>query len=513
MITSGLEAGNNDMTSWKLGLFVVVALSMNAAPHPQAMVQHADQLLGAGRLTDAIGLYRSALATNPNLPDAWFNLGWALRAGRQFEDAAQAYAQALCHGVRHSEHVYLNLAAMSADHLHAPDAAEEQLKAALALVPDFAPALLSLGTLYEDRGQAGLARDVYQKVLHQTPGNGRAVARLAMIDLAEGNHVAALSVIDAALPSTASAEDAAEILFAKAAALDAAADYDTAFETLIAANGLTHRQAQSPYDRGAQERLVTRLIATFPAPRESNVCTDHPLKPIFIVGMFRSGSTLVEQLLGRHPAISVGGELEYIPALATTHFAPYPEAVAQTSETDIGTFRTNYLAEMARVTSAGWVTDKRCDNVLHLGLVNALFPDAPIIHTVRDPLDTLISTLFLHFGEGVSYGHDQRDAAHYYGQYRRLLNHWRDIFGNGLHDVDYDQLVIDPSPQVSSALESIGLPWHDACLRPSKGAATVRTASSWQVRKPLHRQSSGRWRHYARQLEPARQILAGEGWL
>lgn len=486
---------------------------MNASPRPTDLVRQADQLLGAGRRAESIDLYRKALATDPNMPDAWYNLGWALRAGRRFDDAAHAYAEALRHGVRQPEHVYLNLAAMSADHLHAPNAAEEQLKAALALAPDFAPALLNLGTLYEDRGEAGPARDAYRKVLRRAPGNGRAIARLAMIDLAEGNHVAALSALEIGLPTAASPEDTAEILFAKASALDAVADYDAAFDTLLAANGIARGQALSHYDRDAQEALVTRLIANFSGPRENEVRNDHPLKPIFVVGMFRSGSTLVEQLLGRHPAITTGGELEYIPALAATHFAPYPEAVTTCSDADISVFRQNYLAEMGRITSVGWVTDKRCDNVLHLGLINALFPHAPIIHTIRDPLDTLISVLFLHFGEGVSYGHDQREAAHYYGQYRRLLNHWRQVFGTRLHDVDYDRLVVDPRTEIGGALDAIGLPWDDDCLMSSNDARSVRTASSWQVRKSLHRRSSGRWRHYARQLEPTRQILADEGWL
>jgi tetratricopeptide (TPR) repeat protein len=480
---------------------------------PADLAAQADRLLGTGQLDDAIRLYEAALAADPRLPDAWFNLGWALRSRRRFEAALQAYGEALRQGVRQPEEAQLNRAAIFSDHLYAHDAAVEELKTALANAPDFIPALLSLGTVYEDLGNADLAREVYQRVLRSAQGNGRATARLAMIDLAEGNHNAALVAVEAALPRASNPADGAEILFAKAAALDADAQYDAAFDTLMMANGLARTVAHNHYDPAAHEAFVTRLIQAFPEACARFTDSNPALEPIFIVGMFRSGSTLTEQILARHPVVTAGGELEYIPAIARADLAPYPEAVAQLDDAAISAFRQNYLSELARAATSGRVTDKRCDNIQHLGLIDFLFPGMPIIHTVRDPLDTLVSVLFLHFGEAVSYGHNQRDAAHYYGQYRRLLSHWRKIFGTRIHDIDYDRLVVDPKREIEKALTFLGLPWDDACLGSTANTQSIRTASSWQIRKPLHRQSSGRWTHYAKQLEPARQMLIDAGYL
>lgn len=486
---------------------------MQNSPRPTDLIAQADRLLGTGQTDDAIRLYEIALAIDPHLPDAWYNLGWALRSTRRFEAASQAYGEALRHGVRNPEDARLNRAAILSDHLYAHEAAVDELKTALRDAPEFIPALLSLGTLYEDLGNAESAREVYGKAWHYSQGNGRAIARLAMIDLAEGNHKAALAMLQSALTQAASPADRAEILFAKATAFDAAAEYDAAFETLVAANGLARTGARNRYDPVTHEEFVTRLIKAFPEPCSRETDSVSVLEPVFVLGMFRSGSTLVEQILARHPAITAGGELEYIPAIARGGFMPYPEAVMQLDGNAITGLRRDYLSEMARAATAGMVTDKRCDNIQHLGLIHVLLPAAPIIHTVRDPLDTLVSVLFLHFGEEVSYGHDQRDAAHYYVQYRRLLNHWRQLYSTRIHDVDYDRLVVDPQREIESVLAFLRLPWDDACLGSASNAQSVRTASSWQIRKPLHRQSSGRWRHYAKQLQPARQMLVDAGYL
>lgn len=486
---------------------------MKNSIRPADLVAQADRLLGTGQLDDAIRLYETALSVSPHLADAWYNLGWALRARRRFEAASQAYGEALRRGVRKPEDAHLNLAAILSDHLHAHEAAVDELKIALRDAPGFIPAHLSLGMLYEDLGNANLAREAYKNALRYAQGNGRANARLAMIDIAEGNHKAALIALEAALSRAASPADGAEILFAKAAALDADAQYDAAFDALVAANNLAQNVARNRYDPLAHEDFVGRLISAFPEARAGVADGDDPLRPIFIVGMFRSGSTLAEQMLARHPAITAGGELEYVPAIAKSGITPYPEAVTQLDDAAITALRQNYFLEMSRMATCGIFTDKRCDNVQHLGLIDRLFPDAPIIHTVRDPLDTLVSVLFLHFGEGVNYGHSQRDAAHYYVQYRRLLSHWRRLYGTRIHDVDYDRLVVTPQREIESVLTHLRLPWDDACLGSAATGQSVRTASSWQIRKPLHRQSSGRWKHYARQLQPARQMLVDAGYL
>ena len=477
------------------------------------LARRGDQLLGDGARSEAIALYQAALALDAARSDTWYNLAWAYRANRQFDDALNAYGEALNHGISSPEEVRLNRAAILADHLYQSDAAEEELSAALAESPTFVPALLNLGTLHEDFGRAEAAREAYRRVIIHEPGNGRARARLAMIDLAEGHVGKALEALVTGLPLASAPTDRAELLYARASALDADRQFDAAFETLGAANSLAQAGARNRYDPEAQELLINRLIATFQKPISGPFLeTKQALQPIFVVGMFRSGSTLVEQLLARHSAIIAGGELEFIPALAHATLAPYPEAVVQMNPPTVRKNRSAYLNELSRIAPTGWVTDKRCDNILHIGLIKTLFPEAPIVHTARHPLDTLISTLFVHFGEGVTYGYDQCDVAHYYIHYRRLLDHWRALYGNTICDVDYDKLVVDPRSQIEPTMSSVGLTWDNRATHRSEDRS-VRTASSWQVRKALHRQSSGRWQHYARHIEPARQMLADAGLL
>jgi Flp pilus assembly protein TadD len=483
-----------------------------AAPSSSDFARSGDHALGAGHRDEAIALYRSALAIDPTMATVWFNLAWALRATRQFEGALHAYGKALMYGVNRPEEVMLNRAAILADHLFQPEAAEVELQQALAHAPQFVPAILNLGTLHEDRGQADAARSTYRRVLALAPGLGRAHARLAMIDLAEGQTSGARAALDTALLLAGNPEDLTEILFAKASALDADGEFDLAFETLAEANELGRTGVSSPYDAIAQEQLVTRLIDAFQQPVSiETVNFDEEPKPLFVVGMFRSGSTLTEQLLARHPEIRSGGELEYVPASTRSMLAPYPESLRTLDGQAIGSLRTAYLQEMRRISASGWTTDKRCDNVMHLGLIGMLFPEAPVIHTVRDPLDTLLSVLFVHFGEGVTYGFNQRDAAHYYIQYRRIMDHWRTLLPDAIIDIDYDRLVQDPSKEIAPIFDRLGLPVTGITMDEAVSDVSIRTASSWQVRKPIHQQSSGRSCNYARHLEPARQMLEAAG--
>lgn len=148
----------------------------------------------------------------------------------------------------------------------------------------------------------------------------------------------------------------------------------------------------------------------------------------------------------------------------------------------------------------GLVTDKRPDNFLHLGLIKTLFPNAKIIHTRRDPLDNLLSLYFLHLDPGMAYALDLEDAAHWYREHLRLMAHWKALYSNDIFDVDYDALVRNPEPAIERLLSFCGLGWEDNVLNFHRSRSTVKTASVWQVRQPLHARSSGRWRNYERYM-------------
>lgn len=473
-------------------------------PSPAELLARAEQHLQRGERAEAIAAFTQGLEQDPAHPDAWFNLAWTLRAERRFAPALAAYAEAIARGVTRPEEAHLNRAVIFSEHLFDVERACAELLAALALEPGFVTAWLNLANIHEDLGQAAAAQEAYRKVLAIDPANGRAHARLGAIATFAGHASEAVPALRTALGSARSIEDRADILFALGAALDDLGDHADAFHAIEAGNMLAQSIAPVRYDRVGQVALVDRLIASAPSPVTAARAAD---APVFICGMFRSGSTLAEQMLARDPAVTPGGELEFIPALAH-RLSPYPEAVAMLSDGEVASLRAEYLRERPPGTI---VTDKRCDNVLHLGLIFRLFPDARIVHTVRQPLDTILSVYFQHFGSEVRYGNDLRDAAHYYIQYRRLMQHWTGLYGGNIHTLDYDRLVEDPRGALGEVLPALGLAWEEAVVASQPIVDAVRTASVWQVRKPLHRRSSGRWRNYERQLAGVRAMLADAG--
>jgi len=463
-----------------------------------------------GRIEDGITACRAVIEADQGDAESWYNLGYLLRCDRRFDEALAAYGAALAAGIDRPEEVHLNRAVILSEYCGRIGDAVIELHAALALAPTFVAAWLNLGNLHEDAGDPAAAREAYAQVLALDPGNGRAHARIATIDIFEGHADVALPALRQALAHLGlSPADAAEAGFALGAALDAQGRYDEAFAAFAAANRAA-LQAAHPgyrYDSRRQEALIEATIAATPRPIPAG--TDDAEPPIFICGMFRSGSTLIEQMLSRHPRITKGGELEIVPAFAAALGSP--AALRDMPAGTLAELRARYREEVRRQFGAvDRLTDKRPDNFLHIGLIKRLFPDAKIINTIRNPLDMALSIYFLYFDDSISYGHDLRHIAHWVEQYRRLMAHWRSLYPHDILDVSYDRLVADPGPVMAEVLAFCDLPWDDGVLHPEQADGPVRTASVWQVRQRLHQRSSGRWRHYARHLQPLIATLGGD---
>ena len=284
--------------------------------------------------------------------------------------------------------------------------------------------------------------------------------------------------------------------FAEGKLLDDLGHYEAAYEAFTAANTLS-QQRQPPYDRVAAENARASIGRFFNQAKIESLESGSEAMPIFICGMFRSGSTLVEQILAAHPDIDAGGELDLLPWLMTKQLAPYPERLDTATPADMAAAADEYLRLRAELfPDPRLVTDKRPDNLVHLGLIRALFPKARIVHTHRDKRDNCLSVYFQHLGGNLNYANRLADVAHYYEQQAALLEHWAGIMPDNLHSVSYEALVADPRPVVSELLEFLGLDWSDRCLDFHRAGNQVRTASIWQVREPLHGRSSGRWKHY-----------------
>ncbi len=295
--------------------------------------------------------------------------------------------------------------------------------------------------------------------------------------------------------------------------LDAEGDYDRAFEHCAAANAAMY----PGFDVNARSKAVDQLIASFSAeamaalPRSQN---DSEL-PVFIVGMPRSGTSLVEQILASHPAVHGAGELREIGRsarrLGLDLGCPWPECVGLLDGAVLDELSTAYISRLAGFGGgARRVTDKMWQNFENLGLIELLLPRARVIHCRRDPLDTGLSCYLQSFAlAGPPFSYDLAHIGAYYRQYLRLMSHWREVSNLELLEIDYENLVDDPERQSRRLIDFLGLEWDRACLDFHTNPRIVRTASSRQVREPIYRRSVNRHSHYAKLLGPLRQALAG----
>jgi len=470
-----------------------------------------------GHVPEAIAAYQELLSDWPALPDAWYNLAALQRKRGQFAAALISYQSALDRGIKRPEEVHLNRGVIFSDCLRQDDAAELELKKALALNPNYVPALINLANLHEDLGRRELAARVYVRLLAMDPNSPQALARYAQLKTFTDPADPLIEQMRQGLVQPhLSLQDRAGLEFALGRALDGCQSYAAAFEVYTAAN--RHSRESAPpgtgtYDRALAEQLTDRLIAAFQTPSRSGSTpaaasgSDRP-RPIFICGMYRSGSTLTEQLLAGHPLLAAGGELDFLPNAVQNALAPFPESMAAVLPQRLRSLAAEYVQALGSMfPGVPYVTDKRPENYLNIGLIKALFPEAKIIHTSRNALDNCLSIFFLHLDQRMSYALNLMDIGHHYLQYLRLMRHWKTLYGADIVDTDYDRLVNEPRPVMEALLKFLGLEWDERCLAVPAVGRSVKTASVWQVREPLYQRSSGRARHYENELAQLQHYL------
>lgn len=482
--------------------------------NPEVIFREAQRLQRLDKVPEAIAAYQRALLEWPEHANSWFNLGLLFRQASRPEEALVCYQRALNLGIADPEQVHLNRAVIYADYLRQDAEAERELRAALKLRADYVPALLNLANIQEDRGRRAEALELYRHVLEIDPHSTLALARYANMHPPAECDAGLLAQLHGALARPEVTDEERVLLgFALGRALDASGAYEMAFVAYAAANAKLRAaaaRAGERYDRRAQEQFVDRLIKSgSAAPAQSAPAGGAGPAPLFVCGMFRSGSTLAEQLLARHPGVAAGGELALLPALVARELTPFPESLASKTRADLQILARGYRDAVARLfPGATHVTDKRPDNFLYIGLIKSLFPDAKIVHTTRDPLDNCLAMYFLHLDLGLSYATDLLDIGHYYREYRRLMAHWRTLYGADIIDLNYDHFVHEPGRVGEQLYAALGWRWDPQFLEQPRLEGSVRTASVWQVREPLYQSSSGRSRHYERQLAPLRALLA-----
>jgi tetratricopeptide (TPR) repeat protein len=488
-----------------------------------------------GRLEEAIASYRAALELKPDYAEAHNNLGLALRDQGDLDEAAASYRAAIEHRPDYANaHNHLGIALQE---LGQPGEAIVHYRKAIAATPDFAEAYNNLGSALLKLGRSDEAIACYRQALALKPDYPDAYNNLGLALRRHGQFEAAFAAHEWALrlgfdrnasyyalsgcrkftqadrpllaemtaaidDARASAANRAMHRFALGKICDDLAEYEAAIHHFDAANRLEREKRQ--FDRLNFTASIDRSLTTKQLDTSGASASD---LPIFIVGMPRSGTTLVEQILASHPKVAAGGEIDFwLQWLDRADDAVPPSATR------------DYLRVLAAIApNAARVTDKVPYNFLHLGRLHRLFPNARIVHCRRNPIDTALSIYFTRFAPHTrfarmnDFAYDRGDIVFYYQEYRRLMAHWRVIIGpDRLIEIDYEHMVAEPEANVRRLLAFCGLDWDDACLAFHRTDRPIGTASAWQARQPIYRTSAERWRNYAPWLGELRALLPAE---
>jgi tetratricopeptide (TPR) repeat protein len=481
------------------------ALDLNPN-HANAHANLGIALMEQNRAAEAITHYRRALELNPNHANAHNNLGIALAAQGQLEEAIAHYRRSIELNPA-NPNAHNNLAIALAD-LDKIQEALEHYARALELAPDHAETRNNLGNAFKSQGRFDLAREQYARAAALRPDYTESLYNLSEIHKfrAGDPQLAALQSLasDKTLPESKSVY----VHFALAKAFEDIGDYDAAWEHLVRGNTL--KRAQIHYNEAYNLRFFERICTVFDAKSMhfAQGSGDPATLPVFVLGMPRSGSTLVEQILASHPQIRAAGENKHLEKL-TAAWNGYPECVPSTSHADLLELGRNYISSLPPAApGVVRIVDKLPGNFRNIGLIRMILPNARILHTTRDPLDVCVSCYSKLFAAGLDFTYDLGELGRYYRGYRDVMAHWRKILpADAILDVAYEDVVGDLEGQARRMIEFCGLAWDDRCLAFHQTDRTVRTASAAQVRQPLFRGSVERWRRYERHLFPFRSEL------
>ncbi|BFI97331.1 MAG: tetratricopeptide repeat-containing sulfotransferase family protein [Rhodanobacter sp.] len=489
-------------------LHVLAARPDDANTHNSLGIVYREQ----ARLAEAEACYRRALAIKPDYAEAHNNLGNALRDLGRPGEAESSYRQALALHDRYAE-PHFNLGNILRDQQRL-DEAERSYRRALAIRPDYLMALNNLGLCLKKQGRVEEACASFEAAIAVKPDFLQAHCNLAPFrtHAADDPHLGMLESQQHQLPSLPPA-GRVNYWFALGKMREDAGRHGDAFAAY--AEGNREQRARFPHDEAREAALVARLRAVFhadlfagqpPAARADRT-------PVFIVGMPRSGTSLIEQILASHPGIHGAGELTDLHDVVhafDTPAATYPEIAATLSAEALQRLGDAYIERAWRhAPQATHVTDKLPANFLHVGMIHRMLPHAKIIHAMRDPMDSCFSCYARLFEAGnLDFSYDLGSTGRYYVRYIELMQHWHRVLPPGtVLDLRYEDMVADTEGQARRLLDYLGLPWDEACLDFHRNTRVVRTASIAQVRKPIYRSSVARWKHFEAHLAPLLAIV------
>ncbi len=393
------------------------------------------------------------------------------------------------------------------------DEAIASYKKAISLKPDFAEAHCNLGLLYKESGQLNEAIASYHRAISFKPDYAKAHRYLSFAIRHDeyDDTIRAMETVYARTDNTT--EQKMHLAFGLGKAYEDLKDYDKSFSFILEGNRLKRASFQYSIDedRDSFAQLKKVFSSAFLADHSNKGNPDET--PIFILGLPRSGTTLVEQILASHSEVYGAGELNdlsYITRALSSESAEqdFPECVSDLNENELIKLGSDYLEKIRNYSaSANYVTDKMPNNFKMIGFIRMILPGAKVVHCMRDPMDNCLSIFKNYFSGTHKYAYDMTEIGQYYKLYLDLMNHWQKTIPGFIYNVRYEALVSEQEEQTRKLLAYCKLPWDKNCLSFHKTKRVIATASTIDVRRPIYSDSIQLWKKYETHLEPLRRIL------
>ncbi len=461
-----------------------------------------------GKLEKALSCYRRAARLLDKNPQVHHNYGTALYEAGLTDQAISELQQVIDLAPDHAEaHAALGVAFQAREEF---SRAAASLQKAVSLNPGYLEAQRFLGLVMKDQGDMAGAISRFRMVLKADPADALTRYILSKYQRYSSEEEAETQKIKALLDNRSTpADDKIFFHFTLGKIFDDIGRYSIAFHHYKEGNRL-RLATFSPgvIDSGINIKSIRQAFCPQLFQRLSAAGNITEL-PVFIVGMPRSGTSLVEQICASHSAILGRGELKTIGELIPKHLPDYPYCLSTVQPELIDKITREYLEVLQKKQPVGGrrITDKMPTNFIELGLIRLLFPRAAIIHCRRDPLDTCLSNFCQNFEEGNEFSFDLKGLGFYYRKYKKLMEFWQETLTGPMLEMEYEKLVKNPEYESKRLINFLGLPWEENCLSFFKTKRAVHTSSDWQVRQPIYNSSVGRWRNYADHLSPLRQAL------
>ncbi len=445
----------------------------------------------------AIESYKQALKIKPDYAQAYNNMGNALKDKGDSEAAIESYKQALKIKPDYA-HAYNNMGNTLSEKGDL-EAAIESYKQALKIKPDYAEAYSNMGSALKDKGDLEAAIESYKQALKIKPDYAEVYRNLSNIHRYKEHDEYFLKMQSLCQSSSVSDEQRCHLNFALSKASEDLNEVSQSFNYLKIGNEL--RKKILSYDIKKDIELFSQLKKSYPSIALQSVVESSDLKPIFILGMPRSGTTLVEQIVSSHSEVTGAGELSYVSRFGD----PIARGAIKPNTKMILDFRQRYIEALKkRSDGRSIVTDKMPQNFLYVGLIFSAFPDAKVIHVNRDPAATCWSNYKHYFiDKGLGYCYDLDDTVTYFGLYTDLMQFWLGHYGDRIYNINYDNLTMNQDDETRKLIEYLELEWENDCLSPQHNKRSVRTVSQQQVRQKVYQGSSQQWHKFEPYLNGA----------